>query len=395
MQVPAFKTNGTAEFRIGRPILKYCCYFWSGARINMVEPTGDNRRRAASRADERLLAFLMMHAAPARLFRSPENRYYAQISVGDRDEIRRLDSPAFRDWLIRGCWDHRLETPSEAMIRKVISFLELSARRKRTCAPVFLRVGGNGEDAGSTYFLDLGDASGRAVQIRADGWSVVERPGTQFRRPEGLLALPVPGQNGSIELLRSYVNLSEGHFRRAVVWLAAALLPCGPHPALIIRGDAGSARSTLAKVLKLLIDPDSNLLLTGHDNAGELMATSHDTWLPVYDDVSLMPRWLSKTLSDLVRSRVMATDSIHRGKELSMPLTSRPIILSGIENGNEQFKPSPLCIHLELRSILFDDRRAEDEFWRSFQADYPRILGGLLDVLVEGLRLVRADRRSA
>ena len=83
-----------------------------------------------------------------------------------------------------------------------------------------------------------------------------------------------------------------------------------------------------------------------------------DTWLPVYDDVSLMPRWLSKAMSDLVRSRVVATDSIHRGKELSMPLTSRPIILGRVENGNEQFKPSPLCIHLELRSILFYDRRA-------------------------------------
>jgi hypothetical protein len=78
-----------------------------------------------------------------------------------------------------------------------------------------------------------------------------------------------------------------------------------------------------------------------------------------------------------------------------MPLASRPLILSGIENGNEQFKPSPLCIHLEPRSILFDDRRAEHEFWRSFQADYAGILGGVLEVLVEGLRLVRRDRRPA
>ena len=148
-------------------------------------------------------------------------------------------------------------------------------------------------------------------------------------------------------------------------------------------------------MLKLLIDPQVNPVLTGHHDASELMTTSLDTWLPVYDDVSLMPRWLSKTLSDLVRSRVVATDSIRRGNELSMPLTSRPIILSGVETGNEQFKANPLCIHLELRPILFDDRRAEHEFWRSFQADYPRILGGILDVLVEGLRLVRVDRTSA
>jgi hypothetical protein len=361
----------------------------------MIESTGEDRNRKSSLGGERLLAFLMMRAASARLFRSPENRYYARVTIGARHEIRRLDSPAFRDWLIDGFQDHQLDRPADAMIRKVINSLELAARRNQASAPVFLRVGGNGKDAGSTYFLDLGDASGRAVQIRADGWSVVDRPWTQFRRPDGLLPLPVPSKNGSIELLRPYVNLTEGHFRRAIVWVAAALLPCGPHPALIIRGDTGSARSTLARVLKLLIDPQVRPVLTGHHDASELMATSLDTWLPVYDDVTLMPRWLSMALSDVVRSRVMATDSTHRGKELSMPLTSRPIILSGIENGNEQFKPSPLCIHLELRSILFDDRRGEDEFWRSFHADYARILGAILDILVEGLRLVRAERQRA
>ena len=233
----------------------------------MIEPTGDDQTGSPNGGREQLLAFLMMRAASARLFRSPENRYYARVAIGDRHEFRRLDSPAFRDWLIEGCRDHQFNMPSEAMVRKVVNYLELAARRNRTSAPVFLRVGGDGEDAGSTYFLDLGDASGRAVQIRAEGWSVVDRPGTQFRRPVGLLPLPIPSTHGSIELLRPYVNLSEGHFRRAIVWLAAALLPCGPHPALIIRGETGSARSTLARVLKLLIDPHTNLLLTGHENA--------------------------------------------------------------------------------------------------------------------------------
>ena len=59
---------------------------------------------------------------------------------------------------------------------------------------MFVRVGqesGSGE-SGVAYFVDLGDASGRAVAIRDEGWSVVDRPGVHFRRPEGLLALPAP-----------------------------------------------------------------------------------------------------------------------------------------------------------------------------------------------------------
>jgi hypothetical protein len=125
------------------------------------------------------------------------------------------------------------------------------------------------------------------------------------------------------------------------------------------------------------------------------MSTRLDTWLPAYDDVSLMPAWLSKTLSDLVRSRSLASNSDHSSKELRTPPGDRPLILSGVENGTDQFKQSPLCIHLQLTPILFDDRRGEREFWSSFQADYPRILAGILDVLTEGLQLVQSDRRPA
>lgn len=132
----------------------------------MIEPRGKDQNRKSGREGDELLEFLMAYVANARLFRSPENRYYAPVSIGDRKEILRLDSSLFRDWLIEECRSLQFETPSEAMIRNVVNSLELRARRNRASAPVFLRVGGNGEDAGSTFYLDLGDASGRAVKIR-------------------------------------------------------------------------------------------------------------------------------------------------------------------------------------------------------------------------------------
>jgi hypothetical protein len=362
----------------------------------MTNPTGGGRQGKKSEASgDHLFAFLTGRALSARLLRSPENRSYARVSVEGRHEIYRIDSAAFREWLIEGCISHQLHIPSEAMIQHVVSSVEIRAMQSRSSAPVFLRVGGIGDDAGSTFFVDLGDASGRVVKIRADGWSVVNRSGVQFRRPEGILPLPVPSRKGSIELLRPYVNLTESHFRRAIVWLAAALLPCGPHPVLVIRGDEGSARSTLTRVLKLLIDPHFRPILTEHESATDLMSTWLDTWLPAYDDVSLMSPWLSKSLSELVRGRGLAIDTVATARKGTTTLCDRPMILSGVESVTDQFKQGPLCIHLQLRPILFDDRRGEREFWSSFQADYPRILAGILDVLTEGLELVQSDRRPA
>jgi hypothetical protein len=109
----------------------------------------------------------------------------------------------------------------------------------------------------------------------------------------------------------------------------------------------------------------------------------------------LMSPWLSKSLSELVRGRSLAIDTAHTPKKLTSTLGDRPLILSGVENVADQFKQGPLCIHLQLRPILFDDRRGEREFWSSFQADYPRIFAGILDVLSEGLQLLQSDRRPA
>ena len=97
------------------------------------------------------------------------------------------------------------------------------------------------------FFVDLGDDSGQAVRITAQEWSVIDRPPVAFRRPDGLLALPVQ-REGSIERLQAYVNLTEQDFRLLVGWLAAALLPERPYPVLAIHGEQGSAKSTLAKI---------------------------------------------------------------------------------------------------------------------------------------------------
>ena len=50
----------------------------------MIKPTGRSRHRKSEGSGDQLLAFLMDRALSARLLRSPENRFYARISVDGR-----------------------------------------------------------------------------------------------------------------------------------------------------------------------------------------------------------------------------------------------------------------------------------------------------------------------
>ncbi len=177
--------------------------------------------------------------------------------MGHRLEIFGLRSAAFRDWLIDGFLIDQPEPPSHWAIRRVIGMLEARARFSTGVPEVFVRVGQDGDAADPTYFIDLGDATGRGVAIREHGWRIVDRPGIHFRRPKGLLPLPAPARDGSIDLLRKYVNLDEADFRLMIAWLTAALRPAGPYPVLVLNGEQAAGKSTLAKILRMLIDPQT------------------------------------------------------------------------------------------------------------------------------------------
>src|SRR5262249_318976 len=147
------------------------------------------------------------------------------------------------------------------------------------------RVARGSPEKGWSYFIDLGDSTEAAIEVSEDRWRVVDRPDVHFWRPNGMAALPVPSRDGSIELLRRFVNVSEDGFRLLVAWLPAALLPEGPYPILSLHGEQGSAKSSLSKILRLLIDPQVCAHLVKPANLRDLMVTAANGWLLVYDNL--------------------------------------------------------------------------------------------------------------
>jgi hypothetical protein len=307
------------------------------------------------------------------------------VPVGNRVEVYGLKSPAFRDWLIAAYQADQDQPPASSAVQRVVGMLEAQARFDRTIPAIFVRVGQGGGEYDSPYcWLDLGDASGKAIRIGADGWLIVDRQGVNFRRPEGLLPLPMPVHGGSIELLRRYV-ITEPDFRLLITWLTAALLPVGPHPILVLQGEQGSAKSTLARVLRLLIDPQACPLLALPKSTRDLVATAVNGWLLAYDNISTIPTWLSDSLCQLVFGLGFASRTLFTNDDRSVVHARRPVILNGIEDFVTRGDLRDRSVFLHLPRIAPAVRLAEGEFWQAFRGDYPRILGGILDGIVAGM----------
>ena len=213
--------------------------------------------------------------------------------MDDRYEFYELKSAGFRNWLLDTYLSTYQQSPSNAVLSRVVAVLEARVQFEGSLPAVHVRVASDGEGERRISYLDLCDVEGRAVEIRPGGWSVVERPCVHFRRVPGMMPLPSPESGGTINLLRPYVNLGELDFRLFVAWLTAAMRPVGPYPPLVICGEQGAAKTTLARVARLLIDPHSTPMLSEPTSTRDLMITALNSWVLAFDNVGELPGWLS------------------------------------------------------------------------------------------------------
>src|SRR5260370_11705410 len=160
------------------------------------------------------------------LFHTAAGTAFADITVDGHRETWPIRSKRFRGWLRRRYYEATGGAASAAEIRSALDLLEARAQFDGPERGVHIRIA---EHAGHIY-LDLADEQWRAVDIGPDGWRVIARPPVRFRRPAGMLPLPVPQQGGSIESLNSFLNLaSRPQFLLIVPWFLAPFLSRRPY----------------------------------------------------------------------------------------------------------------------------------------------------------------------
>jgi hypothetical protein len=317
------------------------------------------------------------------LFHSTTGIAFADIPVNGHRETWPIRSKRFRGWLRRRYYEATGTAASAGEIRSALDLLETRAQFDGPERAVHIRIA---EHAGHIY-LDLADEHWRAIDIGPDGWRVIEGPPVRFRRPTGMLPLPVPEPGGSIEALNWFLNLANRNdFVLVVAWLLAALRSGGPYPPLAISGEQGSAKTVLSKLLKALIDPNAAPVRALSREERELMIAANNGYLLAFDNLSGLPAWLSDALCRLASGGSFAVRQLYTDDEEVLFRAARPILLNGIEDVISQPDLGDRAIFLTLTPIGEAKRRPESELWREFEIARPRILGALIDAVVHGLR---------
>lgn len=343
------------------------------ASVNVMKDTDTTTAAKESQADA-----LVAISAEAEVFHDSRNIAYATVRVDGHRENHPIKGSGFSGWLRQKYWATRQKAPTEKSMSDAIATIAARAQFDGAKIETSLRVA---EHDGHVY-IDLCNESWEAVEVTPTGWNVMAEPPVRFTRKPGMLSIPTPVHGGSIDLLRALVNAADDDTWIMVVsWLLGALNPRGPYPILVVGGEQGSAKSSMCRMLRALVDPNEASMRSAPTSTRDLAIACRNSRTIGMENVSSIPRWLSDDLCSVATGSAFATKTNYTDDEETLFSACCPIIINGIEELAHRGDLAQRSISLCLSTIPESARRKESVIAAEFESARPAILGALLSAV--------------
>ena len=146
---------------------------------------------------------------------------------------------------------------------------------------------------------------------------------------------------------------------------------------LVLVGEEGTGKSLLARLTRLLIDPNTVVLRSVPREERDLAITATNSYIVAIDNISGLPVWLSDAICRVASGAGFATRELYSDDEETLLSATRPVILNGIDDVASRGDILDRSILVTLPTIDDSDRRDEREIVAAFDAAAPAILGAL------------------
>lgn len=358
-----------------------------GYRSQPQDTEADEQGRPAGRESQASKLLALVEGDPSiKVFRIPAGESFVVFprATSIRELIAEtvpLNSEPFATFLRRRYRAaHRSLCGSES-ISTVTSYLAGDAV---TEPAVFVRVAHHG----GNIYVDLADEQRQVVEISAHGWHIISSDScpVHFWHPAGMLALPMPERGGSLNCLDNYMNLSvngqsdSSLLERVILYLLSTFVD-GPLIVLEIVGEKGSAKTTQAKIIRKLLDPNEADVMSPPTEDRDLGLACRNQWIVAIDNASK----LSAARSDM-HCRI-STGAAWRERQLNtnggefMYKFRRPQIITSIRDVITKPDLTDRKLKLKLSQIPKERRRTERAILFALDIELPRIIGALFDLL--------------
>jgi energy-coupling factor transporter ATP-binding protein EcfA2 len=292
-----------------------------------------------------------------------------------------IHSKQFAQWLQCYIYNRCQVLLDKSQIGKIVEQLEILAQ----FAPQAEIYGDRIIQDQDTIYINVGDERGGAIAIKKKSWDIITNPPVRFKTSQFIEPLPLPVKAGKIEELLEITNLNPEQLILVAGWLLGTLNPNPPYPLLIITGEQGSGKSSLARMLKQLIDPGKGVLRSQPKDERSLMVAAMNAWVLCFDNFSKLSQSLSDALCRLSTGNSHVDRKLYSDGEQTVIEAARPVIITSIVDTvtNGDLLDRSICIHLD--PILPKKRLSEKDINTRFEELKPRILGLLCTAVSQAL----------
>lgn len=381
----AFKTRAGAvqevaatdptEFAAWRSEVKTACSKVNVSTLDsLLFPKGEG---GASDSQATQLADLA--AEKCDLWHDQDGEAYASLTRDSHREHWRIDSSGFRDWLAWLAHTQMGVAPSGETLKSACNALAGKAKFDGDEHQPCRRVGKTPDG----YWLDVGDARWRAIQITGTGWRIVENPPVRFLRTKATRPLPEPVSGGGLDALWNVTNIPENERILVLTWLLECWRSDTPYALLELTGEQGSAKSSTQTTLRLFVDP-SEVALRGRPKTTEdIFVAARNSHLLSYENLSSITSDQSDAFCTCCTGGGYAARQLYTNGEESLLKAHCPVALNGISP--VVLRPDLLDRSISIHLPIIKSRKTEEELEAEALRSAPGIMGGLLDLFANAL----------
>jgi len=235
--------------------------------------------------------------------------------------------------------------------------------------------------------IDLGDNQHTRVQVTPGKVDIItSSSNAYFDRSPSQKPFVMPADEGCIDPLFSYLNLSREDAQLLIAWMTYTLanpkLESTKYVHLVLKGDQGSGKTSMCDTfIRSLVDPSQIGVQIFPSNEKDLAIGSQNAHLLMYDNMRSLSPKMADTLCIAATRGALSARQLYSDADEHIHQLHCAMVLNGIHSFIDQPDLAQRCLGLTLQPIEENKRLSETDIRREFQQDLPGIFRGMLNLI--------------
>jgi len=350
----------------------------------LAKEESKENEKAPKESQATKIVHLLKNTPSLKFFCDDKEEIYVSLPIQSHTETLLCESKAFRRWVAREHWNIYQSAPSAEAIKSALSVLSSEASFGDKNNKLSIRVA----KKENIVWYDLSNAQWQSVRISPFDWEVTDGPPKTFKRLRHQKSQVLPTKEENLKKILDFVNISDEKSKLLLlVYIVSCFIPGFPHPALFVHGTQGTAKSSLAKILKTVIDPSATETSEMPKSLPELLQLLSHHWFINFDNLSRLSQERSDILCKAITGTGFSKRSLYSDDEDFIYVLKSCITLNGISLPATSPDLLERGIILELERIPDEKRKTEEEIQKNLEKALPEILGGIFSTVSKALSL--------